>query len=287
VSAPRATPAGANAPLSSLALDEWRPTRDRLHRWARLAGAVRRQRSPHRKHWWHIGLLPSARGLTTGPFGRDGGTAEIVLDLVASQLAFYADDGRELRLPLAMDPAAGLDAFRDALRRFSCEIDLMGLGEPTPGVYDADAAGRYLRVLGAVGCAFRTVQAELAGEVSPIQLWPHGFDVAMTWLSGRVIAGLERATDAEQRDETVTVGFSTGDAGDPHPYLYAIAHPWPARAKESPPTMGAWHASGWNGIVMPWAEAAASDDPIDHAAAFVRAGWRQLAAAQGAPTANA
>jgi hypothetical protein len=269
--------------LSTLDLAAWRPTRDRLHRWARLAGSVRRQRSPYRKHWWHIGLLPAARGLTTGPFGIPGGAAEISLDLVAGELALQADDGRETRLALALDPATdGFAGLRAGLVELGAEVEMMGFGEPTPGAYDAAAARCYLRVLSAVGCALRAVQAELPGEASPIQLWPHGFDVAMTWLSGRLIPGQERVEDPEQRDETVTVGFSTGDANDPYPYLYAIAHPWPAAAKERVPEVGRWHASGWNGIVMPWAEVVASGDAITQVTSFARSAWMHLAGAQGA-----
>src|SRR4029079_11132465 len=91
--------------LSPLPLAEWRPTRDRLHRWARLAGAVRRQCSPHRKHWWHIGLVPSPRGLTTTPFGTPHGCAELELDLHRGELRLTADDAREQHVSLAKDPA--------------------------------------------------------------------------------------------------------------------------------------------------------------------------------------
>ena len=34
--------------------------------------------------------------------------------------------------------------------------------------------------------------------------------------------------EPDERNESVTVGFSTGDDGHPEPYLYALAYPWPA-----------------------------------------------------------
>jgi hypothetical protein len=79
----------------------------------------------------------------------------------------------------------------------------------------------------------------------------------------------------------VTIGFSTGDEGDPEPYLYAIAYPWPAAFAAPPLPAGRWHAGGWNGGFLPWTEALASGDPVAAAAGFGRAAWRALATAQG------
>ena len=57
-----------NRKLAELRLAEWRPTRDTLHQFARIIGGIRRAHSPRSKHWPHITLYVSARGLTTTPF---------------------------------------------------------------------------------------------------------------------------------------------------------------------------------------------------------------------------
>src|SRR6185503_19394038 len=120
----RRNPVSASRPLSALPLAEWRPTRDRLHRWARLAGAVRRQCSPHRKHWWHIGLVPSARGFTTTPFATPHGSAELELDLHRGELRLTADDGRERHLSLAKDPAGeGRDELAAAMASLEASVE--------------------------------------------------------------------------------------------------------------------------------------------------------------------
>jgi hypothetical protein len=178
-----------SAPLSPLRLAEWRATRDRLHRWARLCGAVRRQRSPHRKHWWHIGLIPGARGLTTGPFATAMGSAELELDLQHGELVLIVDDGSSWRLPLSADPGGeGRAALRAALDAHAM-VELPAFADNTCGELDLAAGRAYLRVLLTVDRAFRALQAELPGEVSPIQLWPHHFDLAVSWLSGRAVPG--------------------------------------------------------------------------------------------------
>ena len=266
--------------LSSLPLAEWRPTRDRLHRWARLAGAVRRQCSPHRKHWWHIGLVPSARGLTTTPFGTPHGCAELELDFHRGQLRLTADDAREKHVSLTRDPAnEGRDELIAALASLEASVELPKFDGPTAGDYDAAAARRYLRVLHVVATALRQLQAECHEETSPLQLWPHHFDLALSWFSGRAVAGKEHC-EPDERNESVTVGFSTGDDGDPEPYLYALAYPWPAGADAAPLLAGHWHGPGWKGGYLPWSEAVGSGDPQATVLAFARAARMVLATAQ-------
>ena len=273
--------------LSPLPLSDWRATRDRLHRWARLAGAVRRQCSPQRKHWWHIGLVPSARGFTTTPFATPHGCAELELDLHRGQLRLVADDAREQRVALAKDPAGdGRDELIAALGSFDAAVELPRFDGPTAGDYDDAAAHRYLRVLHAVASALRQLQGECHEETSPLQLWPHHFDLALSWFSGRAVPGKEHC-EPDERNESVTVGFSTGDDGDPEPYLYALAYPWPAGVDAAPLPAGRWHGPGWNGGYLPWAEAVSGGDPQATVLAFTRAARRALAEAQRAPAATA
>lgn len=263
--------------LSPLPLEEWRPTRDRLHRWAKLAGAVRRQCSPHRKHWWHIGLVPSARGFTTTPFATPHGSAELELDLHRGELRLTDDDAREQHVSLAKDPAGeGREDLIAALAALEATVELAKAETPTVGEYDATAARRYLRVLHAVATALRQLQAECHEETSPLQLWPHHFDLALSWFSGRTVPGKEHC-EPDERNESVTIGFSTGDEHDPEPYLYAIAYPWPAGAEGAPLLAGRWHTPGWSGGYLPWSEAVASGDPAATVLAFARAARLALA----------
>lgn len=266
--------------LSALPLGEWQPTRDRLHRWARLAGAVRRQRNPRRKHWWHISLLPNARGLTTGTFTLGDGHGEVTLDFARGELVLAIASGDERRLPLTDDPAReGRARLAELLAELDAPVDLPGFEQPTTGAYDPAAALAYLRVLLTVEGALRAWQAEVPRECSPVQLWPHHFDLAVSRFSGRTIAGRETA-EPDDRDESVTIGFSTGDGGDPAPYLYALAYPWPEAVESTPLPVGRWHGPGWSGGHLAWADALRSDDAAGTVLAFARATHHALAEAQ-------
>jgi hypothetical protein len=268
--------------LPPLHLADWRATRDRLHGWARYAGAVRRQLAPPRLHGWHGSLQVSARGVTTGPFPVPGGEGEIVLDLVAENLLICASDGWEMRLPLAADPVGpARQRLVDGLAELQVSVELPALDEPSPGIYDPALTVRYLRVLSRIHGVLRTLQAELElesdgrpprSQVSPVQLWPQPFALALTWFSGRTVRGRESAAP-EERDEQVGLGFSTGE-GDADPYLYGICHPWPKGVEARALALGRWHTPGWRGAVLPWREAVATSDPLATAAGF----WREARA---------
>ncbi len=92
--------------LPTLTLSDWNPTRDTLHQYAKIIGKIRRQYMPKSKHWWHITLYVSARGLTTSPFPIAGQNLELTLDLAAHRLAIDSSDGWSAALPLAGQSAA-------------------------------------------------------------------------------------------------------------------------------------------------------------------------------------
>ena len=50
-----------------LPYEDWRPTKQTLHRYSQMVGKVRMALVPPRNHWWHVTLYVCARGLTTGP----------------------------------------------------------------------------------------------------------------------------------------------------------------------------------------------------------------------------
>ena len=76
-----------------------------------------------------------------------------------------------------------------------------------------------------IGRAFSDVIASMvqfrAGfreESSPIQVWPHHFDLSMLWLPGEKIDGQDPA-DEEYSDKQMNFGFVLGDDSIPEPYF--------------------------------------------------------------------
>lgn len=257
-----------------LELDDWQATRDTLHTYARLVGKIRQAMAPPQKHWWHVSLRAAAIGLITPPMPAGEKTVSLLLDLTTHQLQINTSHGDEAGVPLAGQAAA---EFRDetlaALSAFGIapEIDESLFDDETPGVYDKTAVVRYWQALSQIDGVLRRFKAGFRGESSPVQLWPHHFDLALVWFSGRSVPDQD-PDDPEHADEQMNFGFSTGDEEIPHPYIYAAAYPTPDGLTTSRLPDGAyWHTAGWTGAILPYAVLANAGAPHRSLLTFLRA----------------
>jgi hypothetical protein len=252
--------------LPSLTLADWHPTRDTLHQYAKIIGKIRGRYMPQSKHWWHITLSVSARGLTTTPFPIAGqGSLELTLDLVAHHLAIDSSDGWSTTLALSGQSAAGLGRqISAALSAADIELapDLLAAFDGDKVLpYDIAAISRFRWVINWVDSVFKTFKGGLREETSPVQIFPHHMDVSMNWFSGRLVPGVDPA-DEESADEQMNFGFVTGDGAIPAAYFYVTAYPAPDSWTDFALPDGAyWHTEGWTGAVFPYEAVATASNP--------------------------
>ncbi|MCB9153766.1 MAG: hypothetical protein H6649_06895 [Caldilineae bacterium] len=253
---------------------DWQATRDSMKLYARVVGKVRRALAPPEKHWWHVGLRMAAEGPTTGPIPGNAGSVELLLDFVNHQLVFTTSRGQRVAQPLHGQPVAQLGhetmALLDSLG-IHVTMDADQLAGERPLSYDRDEAARLWQAFSAVGLVLAQFKGSLREETGPLLLWPHNFDLAFLWFSGRKVSGPDPA-DPENADEQMNFGFEPGDAGIPEPYFYVTAYPKPDGFAGSPLPAGAvWQTAGWTGAVLPYAELLKQADPAQHLLAFFRA----------------
>ena len=251
--------------LPELRLADWRATRDSVHQYARIIGKIRGAHSPRSKHWWHITLSVSMRGLTTRPFPIGGQHLELTLDLVTHSLIIESSAGWRASLPLSGQSALRLCRhIGSTLSAGGIELnaDLLGAFDSDETLaYDTDAVDRYRRVIGRLDSVLKTFKGGLREETSPVQIFPHHLDLAMNWFSGRLVPGIDPA-DEESADEQINFGFVTGDGAIPDAYFYATAYPAPDGWTDLTLPAGAyWHTEGWTGAVLPYSTLAASNRP--------------------------
>ncbi len=251
----------------NLMLSEWKPTRDTLHEYAKIVGKLRGRYMPRSKHWWHITLNVSARGLTTTPFPIAGQNLELTLDLAAHRLAIESSEGWDAHQPLTGQNEAGLCRWIErtlAAADIELEPDLLA---PFDGEailpYDPEAMSRFRQVINWVDAAFKTFKGGLREETSPVQIFPHHLDLAMNWFSGRLVPGVDPA-DEESADEQMNFGFVTGDGSIQDAYFFATAYPAPVNWTALALPEGAyWYTEGWTGAVLPYAVVAAASSPFE------------------------
>jgi len=248
-----------------LELQSLRATRDALHAYARVLGDWTKSCRPRRKHWWHASLRPSLHGLTTGVI-HAGVDFELELDLRAGLLLGRTSGGEQLQEGLRGQPATKLAA---QIREFLLASGIDNRLVPDVGHHEANEFRGYsvghtdivAGALNSVAASMATFRAGIREETSPIQLWPHHFDVSMLWLPGEKIPGQD-PDDEEYADKQMNFGFGFGDDGIPEPYFYVTAYPVPdAFPGLQLPAGTRWQTEGFSGALLRYSSLIKNGDP--------------------------
>jgi len=262
-----------------------RTTRDALHAYARVLGDWLKSTRPRRKHWWHASLRPSLTGLTTGVV-RAGADFELELDFIANQLRVRTAE-KDFNQDLNGQSAAGIATWLDeTLAGIGVDPSQApgdkARGEDTFADYSPAQANALQGALAAVAAALEDLRAGIREETSPIQIWPHHFDLSMIWLPGPKIPDQDPANE-EYADKQMNFGFAFGDNSIPEPYFYVTAYPLPdALPNVELPAGTTWKSEGFSGAVLLYKDLVAMNDP----AAYLRDLWSTLLAAGRTHLAN-
>jgi len=233
-----------------LPLDEWRETKETLHRYCQMVGKVRLALAPFLNHWWHVTLYVTVDGLSTGMLPVWGGrTVEVRLDL--REHAVRIVDSLGAVGAFVLQPGFACADFHDelvaALRSLGVEADVdmrpYDLDGPAffedrdHDTYDADAVGRYAQVLRSSTVVLEEFAGRFNGKQSPVQLFWHSFDLAYARFSGRRAPVREGAGMVEAEaysHEVIAFGFWPGDEQVPYPAYYSYTAPAPPGLTEQP-----------------------------------------------------
>ncbi len=242
-------------------------TRNALHAYARVLGDWLKRCRPKSKHWWHASLRPSLNGLTTGVV-HAGIDFELELNLRESLLHGRTSTGEQLSETLRGQPASELAG---CIERFLVangideqlvleKNDSNGNTTAHPG-YSAEHAHIIARGLNSVSTTLEAFRAGIREETSPIQLWPHHFDLSLLWLPGGKIPDQDPANE-EYADKQMNFGFTLGDEGIAEPYFYITAYPLPdALPNTRLPAGTTWHSDGFSGVVLLYRSLTENSDP--------------------------
>lgn len=226
----------------ALPYDDWVDTKDTLHLFLQIIGKIRLSAHPKLNHWWHVTLYPSSDGLTTGRIPYAGGSFQIDVDMVDHCVRVQTQTGQRRQFDI---PGLSVSAFHAAL--FGALADL-GISveinnqpyenkstipfpeDETHKSYDPAAIERFRLALGGIASVFEHYRGRFVGKQTPVQLYWHSFDLAVTRFSGKAHPLKDARTQSDREaysHEVISVGFWPGDDSFPEAAFYGYAYPEP------------------------------------------------------------
>jgi hypothetical protein len=245
--------------LPTLHLDDWRATKDTLHLYSQILGKIRLAATTPRNHWWNASLYVDLRGLTTRRLHHRNTTFEITLDFIDHALIVRTGDGRTESFELGSGvPVADFDArIHAALRELGIDVDIkeepFGVPMTTPFTEDVEhaswdraAIASFARILDWSDSVLEEFSGWFNGKTSPVHLFWHSFDLAVTRFSGRLRAPFDadRVTQEAYTHEVISFGYWPGDDNLGDAAYYSYTAPEPNGLRNQPLCTGAWTESG-------------------------------------------
>lgn len=247
-----------NKAFPEIPLEAWRPTKNTLHLYCQIVGKIRLRLHPRLNHWWHVTLYVSPRGLTTRKIPYSGGNFEIEFDFHAHKLTMTTSSGKSEDFALydglsVADFYSSIFANLDKLG-VGCEIRALPYEAPstTPFAedqenksYDKEWVERYHRTLVTVDDILEEFRGRFLGKSTPVHMFWHSFDLALTRFSGKRAPVREGAGMVEREaysHEVISFGFWFGDDRVPAPAFYSYAAPEPSGLADEPlsPSAATW-----------------------------------------------
>lgn len=287
----------------AIPLDDWRDSKETVHRFLQIVGKVRLASSPRRNHWWNVPFHLTGRGLTTRPMGMVDGNPifTIDFDLVAHELTVSVIDGRSESFPLAGESVASFythlfDAFTvlgvDVRIAHPAPFDLGDANRPfvedtVHAGYDPASINRYWRVLSQVNLVLEEFSARFAGKISPVHHFWHTLDIAVTRFSSRAVdqpPTADPVTREAYSREVVSSGFWFGDDRFPEAAFYSYTAPEPDGLAESElrPAQASWVPQGASHLaVLRYADVRSDPDPRARVLEFYESAYQDGARAAG------
>lgn len=256
---------------AGMPLDAWRPTKNTLHLFLQIVGKIRLALHPRVNHWWDVPLYVSPRSLTTRTIPYAGSNFEIEFDFHDHELKIRMSDGRVEDFAL-YDGLTVADFYASVfanLAKLGIKAEIKAEPYEAPSTtpfaddhenkrYDKDYVERFHTILVAVNEIFEEFRGRFCGKSTPVHLFWHSFDLALTRFSGKkapVIDGANMVTREAYSHEVISFGFWFGDDKENSvaaPAFYSYTAPKPDGLENEPlhPEKAFWTPDGAMALLM-------------------------------------
>jgi len=255
----------------AMPLDEWRPTKNTLHLYLQIVGKIRLAVHPRVNHWWHVPLYVSPLGLTTRSIPFAGGNFEIEFNFKNHQLEIRTSGGgsEDFALYDGLTVADFYSSVFANLAKLGIEPKIWARPYEAPSTtpfaedrdnksYDKKYIERFHQILVAVDDIFEEFRGRFTGKSTPVHLFWHSFDLALTRFSGRLAPPMPEAnmvTREAYSHEVISFGFWFGDDKPDSvaaPAFYSYTAPKPDGLGKEPlqPEKAFWTPDGGMALLM-------------------------------------
>lgn len=233
-----------------LPIEEWEDTKNTLHLFFQIVGKIRLTLFPKMNHWWHVTLYLSPRGMTTRPIPYNSMIFEIDFDFIDHTLRIQTSNGEERSFSLqGLSVASFYKKLFDNLKDLGVEVDIKDTPYDVPfsstpfeedkkhASYDSEYVNRYWRILVQVNSVFEEFRGKFIGKSTPVHLYWHHADLAVTRFSGKKAPPMDGGTNADKEaysHEVISFGFWAGDDNVRAPAFYSYTYPEPEGLAEEP-----------------------------------------------------
>jgi uncharacterized protein DUF5996 len=252
----------SNLIFAPLPIEEWEDTKNTLHLFLQIVGKIRLSLFPKTNHWWHVTLYLSPRGITTRPIPYGNIIFEIEFDFIDHRLVIRSSGGKAESF--SIEKLSVSDFYKKVFSTLpdlgiDCSIKPVPYDVPFSNIpfesdnehslYDKEYVSRYWRILLQVNSVFEEFRAGFTGKSTPVHLYWHHADLAVTRFSGKRAPELEGGTAADREaysHEVISFGFWAGDENVRAPAFYSYTYPEPEGLAKEPllPKQAIWNTEG-------------------------------------------
>ena len=265
-----------------LSYKEGKATYDTLHMFTQIVGKIKLATLPWVNHSWHVTLHITPTGLTTHNMPYKNENFQIDFDFIGHQLKIKTDKNEFRSFDLrGISVADFYQKIFEKLDELGIEIKIkpvpVELANPIPfkedtvhATYEDGQVTAFHIALLRIQEVFMEFRSGFKGKCSPIHFFWGGFDLALSFFSGRRApkhpGGVPGMPDwvAEEAycREVSSAGFWTGNEMLPEPAFYCYLYPEPEgykTAKVLP--KGAYYHTTLGEFILPYSIVQQSKNP--------------------------
>lgn len=240
-----------------------------LHLFLQIIGKVRLKLSPRKNHWWFVTHYITSTGFSTGaiPYSNGFSSFSIDLNVLKHQVEVKTSKGefQSFQLKNNLSVAVFYSELMELLNHLKIQVEILakpydlGFEEDFSEIthvhhYRGDYVQDLWRSLLWIDSVFKEFSGRFNGKTSPVHLYWHSMDLAVTRFSGRKAPKMPEEARLSDKDayshECISFGFWPGDdkVQEPAFYSYTFPNPDGIESQNLQPEAADWEMS--NGSPM-------------------------------------